>query len=123
MAGVVGEAWVLPDVVEPDRVARLQQQAQHAVAAGQLADQRRLRLVDPHRQEAIEAPPPVGDAERGVAGLSQRLRAVEHVAQDLVEVGVPGQREQVDGVLGDALGFVRRDRGAGFELRARWRRR
>jgi L-amino acid N-acyltransferase YncA len=83
------------DVPQPDRSV-VEQGAQHAVHARQLADPGGARLGDPDGQEPGEAAPAVGDAQRAVAGADRRSRGAQHALQDpvQVEVLVDGQQLQ-----------------------------
>ena len=74
---------MLADIVEAKRVRLADQDAQHAAAAGQLADHLARLLIDPVGQELLERGAPlVEDADRRVAGAGDlagsREDSVEH---------------------------------------------
>ncbi len=76
-------AGVVADVAEPQRPWLLDQQAEHAAAARQVADRPPSLVVDAVGDEALELVPVfVEHAERGVARAGQLAGDFEHLAED-----------------------------------------
>ena len=81
----------------------LEERSQHAMGARQLTDLRGPPFGDPSSQEPGETAPPVGDPEGRVSRPHQRACRAQDPAQDEVEVGVVGERQQVENVTGKAV--------------------
>jgi hypothetical protein len=74
-------------VAQPQDLRMGDQLAEHAAAAGQVADHLARRLVDAHREEPRQAVAlVVQDAERRVLRAGQLLRRREHPAQHFLEL-------------------------------------
>jgi hypothetical protein len=93
---------VAADVVEHDWPL-LEEGAEHAVGAGQLADLGGAPLGDAEGAEAGEAAAAVGDAEGGVAGLHRPARGAQHPVEDAVELGAGGERQQIEDLPGERV--------------------
>ena len=86
-------ARVVGDVVQPQRPGVLDQHAEDAAAARQVADRGVLRLVDADAEESLQLGAAlVEDAERGVLGAGQRARLVEHALQQRLQVQLGDDR-------------------------------
>ena len=75
------------DVGQAQRPRVLDERAEHAVTARQVADDRLRLAIDPRGQEALEPlAAVVEDAERRVAGAGDLARHLEHALEQRVEV-------------------------------------
>ncbi len=77
---------VLRDIRDPIRAALADDQAEQPAAARQGADPRPVGLRDPARDEAIDGPEAIGDAERGVLGSDQVADTIDDQLEDRLQL-------------------------------------
>ncbi len=103
MLGVVREARVAADVVEPDRPL-LEQRAEHTVRPRQFADRGGALVTDTGGDEARETTTAVRDADRRVARVHLTAGSAHDAIEHRVEIrGIP-ECQQFEHLGGDGIG-------------------